>query len=841
MFVSQRRIEMHARISNMINEINDKIEKKGSLGALFNKVVFHIHTPASHDFGLFEKNDKARITNEKLFSTLCEEGFPFKEGIHSIEGLKEVDTNNVFDNGFDLALYCLLANKLSNNNVKMALVTDHNTLCGVEKMLEACKLNKKFLNNSCPQILAGIEISCSDRQHVVVILDNKDKKMMRKAEKWLSDYIISDDGTYLPSLLVIDSFVEMGAIAYIAHFNTSDLFKKPKFLNGTYIDKLFNTEKMKVIGLSSMDKQPIIEKNILDYTTRKFHFILDEDSHTLLDLCTKPFWIKSQALDFNAVKYAFDDFDNSISFREIQTPSIYIKALYIEGKSFIKPFKSNDKGVVFTFSPRMNCYIGGRGSGKSTVLNTLEFLITQYIESEQIFDSVLPQGDLCLCCEFKGETYYITSLNSEDNENQKFRDDYFFKEPRIEYQRVSEVKKRSEVFGRIEVWKMNKTNKKFEKITQKKEILDKMFTRKFSVNNLVNSAQTSDNINRFVVKMLEDDKVLKKKIEITHINTRKWDSIKKAFLDIDLKLQKHRNKYSPIIEEYNKRNKRSVKLTYQQLSVVGFEYAWETTLYLNRFNAQDPFYGHNISIGEVVNYLRELSLEINPFKVLILIHEQNFDELNQISDVVHFVMNRKKTLENDLIDINLPDNRMNFFQQLRKVINQSFSFMIEELKRFYSLVDRWSLEFNINNRTGYDSRNPDFKKITELSLGQKVVAMLNFILSFSEFEGDYSPLIIDQPEDNLDNQYIYNNLVGLFNDLKQTRQVIVASHNSTIVVNSSTELVYVMDSDANNGWIQTSGFCKEKVVLNQIINKLEGGQTAFANKSELYTSVTNKK
>ena len=50
--------------------------------------------------------------------------------------------------------------------------------------------------------------------------------------------------------------------------------------------------------------------------------------------------------------------------------------------------------------------------------------------------------------------------------------------------------------------------------------------------------------------------------------------------------------------------------------------------------------------------------------------------------------------------------------------------------------------------------------ITPLSLGQKVVAMMTFILGYSDYSGDYRPLIIDQPEDNLDNQYIYKNLVA---------------------------------------------------------------------------------
>ncbi len=46
-----------------------------------------------------------------------------------------------------------------------------------------------------------------------------------------------------------------------------------------------------------------------------------------------------------------------------------------------------------------------------------------------------------------------------------------------------------------------------------------------------------------------------------------------------------------------------------------------------------------------------------------------------------------------------------------------------------------------------------------VSLGQKVVVMLSFVLGYSDYSNDYRPLIIDQPEDNLDNQYIYHNLV----------------------------------------------------------------------------------
>lgn len=80
-----------------------------------------------------------------------------------------------------------------------------------------------------------------------------------------------------------------------------------------------------------------------------------------------------------------------------------------------------------------------------------------------------------------------------------------------------------------------------------------------------------------------------------------------------------------------------------------------------------------------------------------------------------------------------------------------------------------------------------YKPVGMLSLGQKVVAMLSFILGYSEHSKDYRPLIIDQPEDNLDNQYIYKNLVKQLRSIKDRRQVIIATHNATIVTNAKAD------------------------------------------------------
>lgn len=115
--------------------------------------------------------------------------------------------------------------------------------------------------------------------------------------------------------------------------------------------------------------------------------------------------------------------------------------------------------------------------------------------------------------------------------------------------------------------------------------------------------------------------------------------------------------------------------------------------------------------------------------------------------------------------------------------------------------------------------------------------MLSFILGYSDFSDDYRPLIIDQPEDNLDNRYIYKNLVSTLRDTKEQRQVIIATHNATIVTNAKAEQVCIMESDGYNGWVEKTGYPGEKVIKKEIINYLEGGIDSFLHKMNIYDEV----
>ena len=144
--------------------------------------------------------------------------------------------------------------------------------------------------------------------------------------------------------------------------------------------------------------------------------------------------------------------------------------------------------------------------------------------------------------------------------------------------------------------------------------------------------------------------------------------------------------------------------------------------------------------------------------------------------------------------------------------------------------------FNVNSSSA-SAGKPNYKDVTTLSLGQKVVAMLDFVLEYGEYIGDYRPLLIDQPEDNLDSQYIYKNLVQQLRNVKEKRQIIIATHNATIVTNAMADQVCVMKSDGKNGWIDVAGYPSETRIKKSIVNYLEGGIESFKHKIKIYNDI----
>lgn len=160
---------------------------------------------------------------------------------------------------------------------------------------------------------------------------------------------------------------------------------------------------------------------------------------------------------------------------------------------------------------------------------------------------------------------------------------------------------------------------------------------------------------------------------------------------------------------------------------------------------------------------------------------------------------------------------------LADLLDRDLSQMNRLLGHLADNVDVFAIETYVSDDvldiTLYDHGKP--KGMDELSKGQMATALLPLILRHSE-----GPLIIDQPEDDLDNSFIYETLVQQIQMLKHNRQMIFVTHNANIPVLGEADAVIVMDMDSPTKTAEPEvGSVDER--REDILRLLEGGQEAF--------------
>ena len=181
-------------------------------------------------------------------------------------------------------------------------------------------------------------------------------------------------------------------------------------------------------------------------------------------------------------------------------------------------------------------------------------------------------------------------------------------------------------------------------------------------------------------------------------------------------------------------------------------------------------------------------------------------------------------------DVDSFDELTHFGTERSRKILESFRESIDPLVlEVIAIEDRVSIELNVST-----SGRPHFKDASDLSRGQKCTALLPILLARRD-----NPLIIDQPEDNLDNHFIFETVVNAVQRLKKRRQMIFITHNANIPVLAEAELVLVMNSDGRVGAIEKCGTVDE--CREQIIELLEGGREAFELRSKRYAGTSASK
>jgi hypothetical protein len=118
----------------------------------------------------------------------------------------------------------------------------------------------------------------------------------------------------------------------------------------------------------------------------------------------------------------------------------------------------------------------------------------------------------------------------------------------------------------------------------------------------------------------------------------------------------------------------------------------------------------------------------------------------------------------------------------------------------------------------------------ELSLGQVRSILLGFLLS----SPGNAPLILDQPEDQLDGPFLADTVVGYLHAAKERRQVLVATHNPNVVVLGDAELVLPLRGESGHGEVVDQGSVDATATRAQVLRLLEGGPAAFEERGRRY-------
>ena len=139
------------------------------------------------------------------------------------------------------------------------------------------------------------------------------------------------------------------------------------------------------------------------------------------------------------------------------------------------------------------------------------------------------------------------------------------------------------------------------------------------------------------------------------------------------------------------------------------------------------------------------------------------------------------------------------------------------------LEDQIDLQLNISHE------GERYKSLHDLSTGQQCTTILHLLLLDNQ-----DPLIMDQPEDNLDNAFIAERIVRELREAKTSRQFIFATHNANIPVFGDAEWIGVFTATEDHGCLEAQGSIDVPEIRDQAARILEGGKPAFIQRQAKY-------
>jgi len=811
-------------------------------------------------------------------------------------------------------------------------ITDHNFVGDIEAYVEKGK-EKGLI------IFPGVELSvnCVSKViHIIALFDPETSK--EDLQYVLSNVGIKPDdqgreGAYTSTTMsdVLSTIDSNNGIAIAAHVDgPKGLWSEAE--HQTRID-LCNNELILAFEVNDLETFRIPEGG--DYN-REIPLIQSSDAHSISEIGAKITRLKMENFTIDGLKQAFVDKNSRIKMEGISELINYPKII---GMSVDGGFIDE---VIYHFNSNLNCYVGGRGTGKSTSIELLRYCLDSLPDLEpyrkrrlEMIDSVLDKGII--------NVYVETSENNIYNIKRKFGESplVFNSSGDLVDVKVNDMFPIT-VYGERELNDVSYDSTAQlrlidsfisdldDLIRNEKETLDDldvnageiislertMFDLEQDLSGLSSINETLQNLKTYnFEEKLED----KKKIEEEKIILKRiFDSIEKIEDNFN---ENKINEYAKQIQEQSFKD-----INYRDYpngtAMKSISYHFERLVkYLEKVKKEKAVYLGGIKQKIIDNNEKIVSSHIKQEGVLLkIMKELGSEAISEAAKKWSELQKRKVILEGKKKDLEISRGSLTLLKETRETLitslletrlkiynkrddeariinehigkdieisiikngnNDDYLSKLEELTKgsggfqthkemivktltpfelfhyiesqdYVGISTKCDITENSAEKIlGYSNLKnnkykiqevlvPDLpliklqvgyekKSLNALSLGQRCTTLLSLILLKIK-----TPLILDTPEEGLDNIYVFNTLVKALKEIKEKRQIIIATHNANIPVSGDSELIYCLKSDASKGEIKCFGSIENKIMKDAIQEVLEGGKKAFKIRMKRY-------
>lgn len=378
------------------------------------------------------------------------------------------------------------------------------------------------------------------------------------------------------------------------------------------------------------------------------------------------------------------------------------------------------------------------------------------------------------------------------------------------------------------------------------------FSNETGLNNISIVVETPENnINDYLDKLNTNREELYKKLEVNKLNLDEKNKEKEEFIskasfpnkkyeEYLIELKKWENNKLDILGNENTDN--TIKYFEQELNFINKDLNNQyDNLSLKRNELCFKIFKEKENKVEIYNKIYEpIKSKIqdilgNLEETIVFNTEIQLINNNLATDLLSFISQKHSGLFRGKIEsqntmnkfiketeFNNKDSLFNFIQKIYKVITEDFDTAEQKVgdkQSFYNkLFELEYIDVIYKLKLG-DSH------LEELSPGERGIVLLVFYLALSK---ENMPIIIDQPEDNLDNQSVFDKLVPCICEAKNKRQVIIVTHNPNIAIACDAEQIIYCSMDKTTKQIKyIPGAIEDEIMRNHVIDVLEGTMPAF--------------